>query len=398
LTKESSGGWLCPDSVSVDVQAPIGVLDLSARPTTAVKCLGIHSVSQLMNFPRQEFCEFYWLGAKSVAEVQSKLFRYLSGAALNIFASHVGNKSTSVSQSLGTRRVVNAMLHRLTKQQREITAKRFGLWNRPPETLRHIGKKSGLSGEWIHQLEKQSFARLHGMFGHGVLSEFVGRKIGNYLNADPEVKCGVLTREEAISCIADDCSQEQAEKALLLFNDIECSGKELPAGDMLARHLLEVELEVYCVSKTAARRYTLLLKRIEIALQEKPLSESELRDEILGPRKSEQLRLMDRILSISPSITHLADGQITLSSWIEIHGRSARGRAEAALLHLGRPAHYREIGKNIRALFKISKGAQEHTVQLSVQSSQTFVRVGKGTYGLKAWGLRAEPRRKRATA
>jgi hypothetical protein len=404
LTKESSGGWLCPHRISVDTDAPVAVLDLSATPNNAIKHLGIRSVSQLLRFPKKELCEFRRIGAKSVTEVQSKLFNYLSGRSLRIIPFHDGKRSTSLSKSVGTKRLVNAMLNRLTKRQREVIASHCGLWNGTARPLQSIGRKSGLSRQRIHQLEKKGLTRLHGMFGHGVLSESVGRKIGNYLNADPEVKCGVLTRKEAISCIADDCSPEQADKALLLFNDIECSGKELPAGDMLARHLLEVELEVYCVSRTVARCYTVLLKRTKRALKEKPLSESKLRDEILGrtakAQETAQWRLMERMLSISPSVIHLPDGKIALSRWIEMKGRSAGGRAEVALLCLEGPAHFREISKYAQKLFKVSSEAYERTTHLALLlTPQTFVRVGKGTYGLKRWGLRAAPgRRKRTTA
>lgn len=243
----------------------------------------------------------------------------------------------------------------------------------------------------------KSLASLYGMFGHGVLSGIVARQIGNYLNADAEVRCGALTRDEAISCIADDCSQEQAAVALSLFNDIECS-----RGDILARCLLEVEPGVYCVSKTAALGYTRFLKPIELALRERPVSERKLRDEILGKTEkvltTEKLRLMERMLLISPSVIRLADGKIALSHWIEVQGRSTVGRAEGALLSLGRPAHFREISKTIHTLFKISRGANERTIHnLVMRTRKTFVRVGAGTYGLKVWGFRAKRRRRTQT-
>jgi hypothetical protein len=180
---------------------------------------------------------------------------------------------------------------------------------------------------------------------------------------------------------------------LSLFNDIEYS-----AEDILAQQLLPLEERIYCASKAVAARYARILKSMKRALQEKPLSESRLRHEILGSagstRAAEQLRLLERILSISPSVKRLADGKIALYRWIESKDRSAGGRAEAALLHLGRPAHFREISKDIQTLFSISRGAHEHTIHIAVMSSKTFVRVAKGTYGLTVWGPLAKPRRR----
>jgi len=296
-----------------------------------------------MNFSREEFCELHAIGAKSVSEVQSKLFNYLSGASLQIFGFPEETEATSVSKSVGTKSLVDAMLRSLTTQHRDVISNRYGLWNGTSGTLRGIGKKSGLSGERIRQIENKILIRLHGMFGQGVLSGIVARQIGNYLDAEAEGRCGVLTKDEVIACIADDCSQEQAALALSLFNDIEC-----PAGDILARRLLEVEPGIYC-AKTVATHCTLLLKLIESALQEKPLSESKLRDEILGQAGSvlttEQLKLMERMISISPSVIRLADGEVALSRWVKTLGRFRSGQAEAALLHLGRPAHLERSAK-----------------------------------------------------
>ena len=291
MPKESSGGWLCPDRESADAEAPVGVLDLTARPANAIKQLRIHSVSQLMDFSMQEFAGLQAIGAKSVADVQSKL--------------------------------------------------------------------------------------------------------GSYLDADAEVTCGILTRDEAISCIADDCSEEQATIALELFNDIEC-----PAGDILRLHLLEVEPGVYCV-KSVGPRYTQLLELLESALQQKPVSESRLRDEILGPAgkvlTTEQLMLLQRMLSISPSVIRLANNEIALSRWIDTQGRTTGGRAEAVLLHLGRPAHLREISENVRTLFKISEVITEGAILAAIlRTPKTFVRVGPGTYGLKVWAPRVRLRREHA--
>jgi hypothetical protein len=346
-----------------------------------------------MNFPKRDFYDLRSIGVKSVSEVQSKLFKYLSNTSLGIFDFHEGKHASSAPKTAGTRGLVNALLRRLTKQQRVVIFNRYGLWNGNSWALRSIGKEMGLSGERIRQIEKKSLLRLHAMFGNGMLSGIVARKISNFLDADATVRCGILTRDEASSCIADDCSQRQAALALSLFNDVEC-----PEGDILTNYLLKVEPGVYCV-KSVAHCYMRLLKLIESTLEEKPVSESKLRDEILGQAgdvvMTEQLKLMRRMLSISPTVIHLGDCEIALSRWIHIHGGSTSRRAEAVLRRLERPAHFREISKNIPILFGSSKEANEGTVHNAVQlTRETFIRVGAGTYGLKVWGLRAKPRRR----
>ena len=89
---------------------------------------------------------------------------------------------------------------------------------------------------------------------------------------------------------------------------------------------------------------------------------------------------MERVLAISPSVIRVEDGQIALSCWMATHSKSASKRAEAVLLHLGRPAHFREINKNIPILFGRSKQVNERTVHNVVHLTRgTFVRVGPGT-------------------
>ena len=231
-----------------------------------------------MNFPKQEFCELHAIGEKSIDDVQSKLFNYLSGASLNNLGFHAAKQTTLVLEAVGTKRLVTAMLRRLTKQQREVIASYYGLWNCKPQSLRGTGGTTGVSGEWIRQIKKKALTRLQGLFGDEILSGIIGNKINNYLDANTTVRCGVLTGEEAFSCIADDCSQEQAARALSLLNDIECS-----VEDMLRRHLVEVEPGVYCGKRKAAlSRYTRLLTLIELALENKPLPKRTLLDELLG--------------------------------------------------------------------------------------------------------------------
>jgi Sigma-70, region 4/Bacterial RNA polymerase, alpha chain C terminal domain len=383
---------LCPDSISVNTEVPIDLLDLSARPANAIREHGIDSVRRLMNFPRQEFRGLRAIGEKSLAEVQSKLFNYLAGTSSGISSFYEGKETSSALKVLRTKGLVNTMLRSLTRQQREVIAERYGLWNGISGSLRGIGRKLGLSGERIRQVEKKALARLRGMFGSGALSEIIARKIGNSQDVDAKVAGGVLTKDEALSCMADDCSQEQAALALSLFNQVEC-----PGGDILTKYVAEVEPGVYCI-KSVARRYALLLKLMKSALREKPVSESKLRDDILGKvgnvPKTEQLKLMERMLSLSPAVTRTPDGEIALAHWIKIYGQSASRRAEGVLLRLGRPAHFREISNRIPTMFGSSKESKASTVHNALQlSPETFIRVRAGTYGLRVWDLRSTQRR-----
>lgn len=52
------------------------------------------------------------------------------------------------------------LVDRLPVREREVLSARFGLDGRPPRSLDHVGRRLGLSGERVRQLERQALARL----------------------------------------------------------------------------------------------------------------------------------------------------------------------------------------------------------------------------------------------
>jgi hypothetical protein len=388
----TSGGWLCPQNVSVDLDAPLGVLDLSARPTNALQHLGTKSVRQLMNLSKRDFGKLQNIGRTSVAEVQLKLSNYLSGAPLMAVLVADSLQRDRETVSVGTKTFVNSMLNRLPERSREVIADRYGLWDGIAETLQDIGDKLGRTRERVRQIEKKGLSRLQRIFGHLLLLELVAGKLSNFSLGDA-TGCGVLDDDEAISAMADDCSQEEAALALSLLNDIAHTREGFLAGS-----LIEAEPGVYCLSKKVASDYSVLVQLIKSILQkhQKPISEAKLRADMVAQMYHEfppaELRLTERILSISPSVTRLRTGQIALSPWTEFQSRNASTLAEAALRLIGRPAHFREITEKINASAEVPKGVNERRVHNAIiRTPQKFVWVRSGTYGLAAWGIARPP-------
>jgi hypothetical protein len=388
----TQGGWLCPQIVSVDLGAPLGVLDLSTRPTNVLQSLGIKSIRQLMNFSKRDFRELENIGRTSVAEVQLKLSNYLSGAPLMAVSTGDSQRSDRKGALVGTKTFVNSMLSRLSERSRQVIADRYGLWDGIAETLQDVGDKLGLTRERVRQIENMGLIRLQRIFGHRLLLELVAGKLGEFSMADA-TGCGVLDEDEAISVMADDCSQDEASLAISLLNDVAHAREGFLAGS-----LIEVEPGVYCLSKKVASDYRVLVELMKSALQkhQKPISESRLRADMVaqmhGTFPPAESKLTERILSVSPSVTQLRNGRIALSLWTEFQSRNAGGLAEAALRMMGRPAHFREIAEKINAVAVVPKGVNERRVHNAImRTPQKFVWVGSGTYGLAAWGIKRPP-------
>lgn len=281
----------------------------------------------------------------------------------------------------------------MPERQRSVIADRYGLWDGIAETLQDIGDKLGVTRERIRQIEAAGLKRLRRVYGYRAIGDFIIQKVSSYLASEPDTRCGVLSEDEAVSALADDCSTEQAALAASFLQDLDA-----PRESLLTRHLVDPEPGVYCAEKRVAAEYKVLLELIELALQQhqKPVSEQRLCDD-LAFRSGEalttrQTALLSRLFAVSPSVMRLRNGTIAFSKWTEFHRRDANSLAEATLRLLGRPAHFREITQKIGALFPDAGSVNERTIHNALVCNQhKFVWVKSGTYGLAAWGLKKPP-------
>lgn len=162
--------------------------------------------------------------------------------------------------------------------------------------------------------------------------------------------------------------------------------------------MVEAEVGVYSQDKTLATEYRRLLQLLERVLEQsqKPLSELDfyqsLAKDSVVTLTDGQIRLLQRILAVSPTVNRLRNGAIALSKWTEFQRRDVSSVAAAALRLLGRPAHYKELAQKIGTLFPSLAAVNERVLHNAlVCHRETFVWVGSGTYGLKAWGLARPP-------
>ena len=383
--RPSPGGWLIPEPPCGELNAPVVKLDLSARARNVLHRLNIKTVEQLLNFPKAKLFKAENFGRKSLAEVQVKLFEYLSGKG----AAHCLVLFTEA----GTREFVDQLLTALPERQRGVVKDRFGLWDGVAETLQDIGDKMGVTRERIRQIEAKALRRVRRICDRATIEHFVRAKMARYLKDNEQAKCGVLNEDETPAALAQDCSDEQALLALAFLQDI------WPQEDsVLAGCLCEVEEGVFCLEEKANRDYRKTLELVVGVLEQhqKPLRQRFLVQDISSqmeglaiPNASELLR---RVLAISPSLAALQDGTVALSRWSEFGRRNASALAEVALRVIGVPAHFTDIARKIAELFPKLKAPGERSIHNALYSGQDkFVWVNSGTYGLKAWGLQKPP-------
>ena len=390
----SPGGWSVPQKLDIDLDVSVDLLDLSTRASNVLNRCNVSTVWELLNFSKHKLFDTENFGRKSLAEIESKLLRFLAfpNASLQVATKNIPN-SASPRDSLSIKGFVEKILSSLPDKQKSVLSDRYGLWDGIAETLQDIGDKFGLTRERIRQIESKALKRIRRLYGHGAIKEFLVARVLPYIVSNEDGGCGVLSEEEATGILAGQDLPEEAVLALEFLQDINPQGNVL-----LARTFIEVEPGIYSLNGDAAEKYREVLNWIEksLDLNAKPLTEDVLLQEVvkgvgrdLTPR---QMRIASRALSISPRISLLSNGTVSLSHWKESIPRDAPTAAEAILKVMGRPAHYREITQKALLHFKGIKSINDRAIHFGLQAKRnTFVWVKPGTYGLAAWGLTRPP-------
>jgi len=245
----SSGGWRVPhhpgqhrsgSSKAIDdvLSAPVEVLDLSARSLNVLTKLKVRYVIELLEYPKRDLFSAENIGRKSLNEIESKLFAYLSDRQSP--SNDPASEQSLANPSLGTKDFVEQILSRLPERQRNIIADRYGLWDGIAETLQDIGDKLGLTRERIRQIEARGIQRIRGVFGYGAIRNFVRENICRYVENKETGKFGVVNEDEAVEALAIGCTPEEAGLAIEFLQDI-----SFPGGSLFGRSLIEIEPEVY---------------------------------------------------------------------------------------------------------------------------------------------------------
>jgi hypothetical protein len=334
--KPSPGGWLVPEPVCADLNTPVARLDLSTRVRNVFNRLEIETIKQVLDYPKHKL---FWagnFGRRSLAEVQVKLFEYLSGKGVV--------HSLAPSTESGTRAFVDQLLSVLSERQRNVVQDRYGLWDGVAETLQDVGDKMGLTRERIRQIETNALRRLRRIYDRVMVEDLVRAMVAKYLRENAEAKLGVLNEDEAMGVLAGDCSDEQASLALAFFQDLWPQEHRV-----FARCLFEVEEGVFCLEEKTNRVYRKVLGLVESALEQRqePLRQcwlfQNLSAQLEGLAVPNASELLHRVLAISPSLALLQDGTVALSRWSEFGRRNAQALAEVALRVIGEPAHFKDI-------------------------------------------------------
>ena len=278
----------------------------------------------------------------------------------------------------GLDKINRVFLGILSKKNRDIMERRFGLFTKKPsQTLEEIGKAYGITRERVRQIEEASLKKIK-------KSEEFAKNQRTILAIKNEIeKNGIIVAEEEFlkSFSPNESEQNHLLFALRLIDDV-----SYLRGDYKFKSCFTANPALAGKIKEVLRDFGETLEKENAILNEKEILEkfnSFIKERINGIFSR---NVLISWLTITNFIGKSQFGEWGPSSSIFISPRGSRDLAYLVLKKEQKPLHFHEVAKKIEKHF--SKKAHPQTVHNELIKHPDFVLVGRGIYALKDWGYR----------
>ena len=272
-----------------------------------------------------------------------------------------------------TERLVTDVLATIERdREREIVARRFGLFDRK-ETLEQIGEMLGITRERVRQLEKAVVTRLRSSAEQGGLPHIADfqAKLLELLHASGEVaRVSNLTAQLSDKPVRE----EQARVAFL---------------SQLSPELAVVQEDdnfYYSVGVKAVRDEKALKARVaELIETIKQIGEPKTIEQIAKAAGLADPKEAAALASISKHLATL-NGRWGLIKWPMVNPKNIRDKIYVILKENGKHMHFNEIADAIKASDFKRKDVTTQAIHNELIKDKRFVLIGRGIYALKEWG------------
>lgn len=278
--------------------------------------------------------------------------------------------------------LVNGLLKPLPKRQIDVIEGRYGLASGKELTLAALGSRLGVTRERIRQIQNLAMGAFRANREKNGLNEFamlVRAHLGDV--------GGVRTNENLFAdlrALTEDCGDPKTTDHR--FNFL------LEASEAANYHRPEKHYHgFWYTSKKEKNEAIQFIDAFTKLLAEK--KEAVLADQKFNMLFAEAATLCECIelraanmMKISKKFTSNAYGEMGLSAWPEVNPKTARDWAYLVLKREKAPLHFTAIADHINAV-RARKKTNFQTVHNELIKDARFVLVGRGTYGLREFGL-----------
>ncbi len=279
------------------------------------------------------------------------------------------------------------LINNLQPRTRDVVARRFGLQNGDPQTLDAIGKAHSVTRERVRQIVEDGMAQTRET-ARLPKHEAVLAPVYEYFEREL-AKAGYVKREDLLLELLK--AQDAIRHVIFLLtlgdqflyhretDDVHpfwtCKQKVHEKVPALARALVDH----FEKRKLPARR-----EDIHAAYHEAIVKEHGLEDAIPD---------LISLFEVSKHLVQAYDGKWGLKWWAEVNPRGMKDKAYLVLKNEGKPLHFLEVAKRIKALQTAfpqgkEKAVLPQTVHNELIKDSRFVLVGRGKYALAEWGYK----------
>jgi len=267
-------------------------------------------------------------------------------------------------------KICSQFLEAVSEREKEIIERRFGFFNRTPETLQKIGEDFDLTRERVRQIEREGMKKIREEADKKVLGKIYGffkETLSQY---------GGIKREDLL---LDILGRGQYNNYVYFV---------LVLGEEFYRFSSTKDFyPFWSLDEEAGKKVSVVVRKIVDFLKKKNrlVSEKELR----ALKEEDDERFFYSCLEVARFVEKSPLGHYGLVEWPEVKPRGVRDKAYLVLKKEGKPLHFTkiaEIASSLKSDFFENKTVLPQTVHNELIKDPRFVLVGRGTYALKEWG------------
>ena len=278
-------------------------------------------------------------------------------------------------------KLVSTLLKPLPKRQQEVLEGRYGLKNGREMTLAALGKRYGVTRERIRQIQNLGLNELRRTAKQNGLAEF-GDTVAKHLD-----KFGGARKEADLATDVAYMLKSNA-GAPNFANNVKFL---LDASGAAAYTPEDKDVHAYWYSDADASKklngYVAKLVKI-LSINKSAVLDGKkfgvyFADAAKGSGLNDNVAL--NLTSISKKFTANHYGDVGLSAWSEINPKTSRDWAYLVLKREQKPLHFTTLAERINNIRQRKTNYQ--TVHNELIKDERFVLVGRGTYGLREFGI-----------
>ena len=258
-------------------------------------------------------------------------------------------------------------------REKEIISRRFGLFDRK-ETLEQIGEMLGITRERVRQLEKAILIRLKIATEEGKIPRVAD--VERIVIRDLSENGRVGRVQDVTARIVGDEKTSQYKSHIAFLSELSPKLTVVSEND---NYYHAIGIGEHGNEKDTKEKIDNIVKTIKA--YKKPINIEELH----AQTDYEQPSHVSGLASVSKLLATL-NNHWGLTKWPTVNPKNIRDKIYVILAENGKPLHFSEIAKAIKASDFKRKDVTTQAIHNELIKDKRFVLIGRGIYALDSWG------------